>query len=554
MLKNWYVGVFVAVVLLAAVLRLYRLGDVPHGMTWDEAAIGYNGHAIRVARRDEWLVRLPVSFKSFGDYKSPLAIYINGVSTGLFGMNLWAVRLPFAIAGIGAVASLIWLTRLLLQDSIPHSFSLLVKTGMPWLSLAAGFLLATTPWHVHFSRVGFESGMALFFLLTGVWLVFESLSTQAPPWKKYGVAMGAGVNLVAAMYTYHSAKVVVPALIVLILIMWADKVKAHWRAVGTALLTFGLLAWPLIKDSLWGFGGERFHQATLFNKGLTALVLVQTFTHQLLEHLSLSFLVYGVTPTLRHGDGSWGVLLITCLGLVLVGFVSLGHQAMMGLTRRASFSSIRLPLLAAAWILIGTAPAAVGVDVPHSNRALLALPGFILLAVWGMAWLIEAIRGSRFNATESGTHGEKHTILKSVIGMWVLIHCLLVISYQRHYYTVFAAQSAAEFKDGYLDAFKYVIPFEKGLNGVQPVDQVVFSSEYGQPYIYALFSRKTDPIYYQGGSLNKYLFVDEVKVSDLDRPNTLVVGSAKDALPPEKADKLIYGSDGQIKFKIYRTP
>ena len=98
MRKKWYLISFVLILLLATALRFYKLGQVPHGMTWDEAAIGYNGYAVLTTRRDEWLKRFPISFQSFGDYKAPLAIYLNGLFTFVFGMNLWAVRLPFALA------------------------------------------------------------------------------------------------------------------------------------------------------------------------------------------------------------------------------------------------------------------------------------------------------------------------------------------------------------------------------------------------------------------------------------------------------------------------
>src|SRR3990172_10276994 len=107
----------VFILLLAAGLRLYQLGQVPHGMYWDEAAIGYNGYAVLTTRRDEWLTRLPVSFWSFGDYKAPLAIYLNGLFTAVFGMTLWAVRVPFALSGVGVVLGMIYLTRVVFEQT-----------------------------------------------------------------------------------------------------------------------------------------------------------------------------------------------------------------------------------------------------------------------------------------------------------------------------------------------------------------------------------------------------------------------------------------------------
>jgi len=130
---------------------------------------------------------------------------------------------------------------------------------------------------------------------------------------------------------------------------------------------------------------------------------------------------------------------------------------------------------------------------------------------------------------------------------------LFFVSYLYHYYTLFAAQSAADFQDGYLAAFRFALPYERGEEGKREVDKIIFTSDYGQPYIYALFVRQTNPIWYQGGSLAKYEFKDEVTIGDLERENTLVVASNQDDLlgAGTKADKVINGSDGSPRFRIY---
>jgi 4-amino-4-deoxy-L-arabinose transferase-like glycosyltransferase len=139
--------IIVITLLCAAGIRLYQLGVVPHGFTWDEAAIGYNGYAVVTTRRDEWLERLPVSFRSFGDYKAPLAIYINGVFTVPLGLNPLIVRLPFALAGVASVAIFYWLLIELFRfQKITHVGKLAVLgaailTRAPVLSLAWHYFL-----------------------------------------------------------------------------------------------------------------------------------------------------------------------------------------------------------------------------------------------------------------------------------------------------------------------------------------------------------------------------------------------------------------------------
>src|SRR6185369_5068180 len=95
-----YKLIFIFILLSAVFLRFWKLGTFPPGFTWDEAAIGYNAWGILTVHRDEWLLRTPLSFRSFGDYKSPLAIYLTAVSEKVFGPTVYAVRFPVALASV----------------------------------------------------------------------------------------------------------------------------------------------------------------------------------------------------------------------------------------------------------------------------------------------------------------------------------------------------------------------------------------------------------------------------------------------------------------------
>lgn len=535
---------------LATILIFYKLGQVPHGMTWDEAAIGYNGYAVISKRRDEWLVRLPVSFKSFGDYKAPFAIYVNGLFTYLLGdelglgMSLWLVRLPFALAGVGAVVGWWLLLQELWRDHV-ETKNFLSRRGAV---LVGTLLLITTPWFLHFARTGFESGMALAFLLWGSWCLLKLLNNPlSTRWQSGAWMLGTVGFLVTSIYTYHSSKIVVPIVAGLLLLAHWPRLKQRWQWVGGVIGLSAVALYPLLKDSLFGHGAERFTQSSLLSGGGDVNTVVATIFAHFAQHFSWGFLVLGETSTLRHGTGQWGVLLPTTLLLTLIGVTAIAF-----LRRNREWSSVlKLSWLGLAWWLAGIFPAAIGIDSPHSNRALLALPGVLLLATVGFAMVQAGIQQWRWNQKITGSHGEKNTVWFAMVGSFWLIHLVLFIAYLQYYYTVFASRSAVDFKDGYLEALAFVIPYEKGQAGRSKVDQVVFSNTYGQAYIYTLFARKTDPIWYQGGALNTYLFVDGVTTSDLERPNTVVVASGEDRVPTDRANKVIYGSDGEVKFKIY---
>lgn len=520
---------------MASFSRFYRLGLVPHGMTWDEAAIGYNGHAVFTTRRDEWLTRLPISFRSFGDYKAPFAIYLNGVSTFLLGMNLWAVRFPFAAAAIVSVILIVFVAYQLFLD--------FDKRKAAELSLLTAFLMAVSPWHLHYSRVAFESGMSLSFVLAGVVLFLyyrRSISGKLKTHWQLLILLLSTSSFVLSLYTYHSAKIVTPVLAMLLVILYfKDFRKKVWQLSLAGVWAF-LLLWPMIKDSLTAKGAERLGQASILTAEISSYEKLILFVENYFAHLKPSFLVFGQSDTLRHGDGSWGVLFSSTLILIVISLASLFLSKKYQKKRKFFFFAL-------AWVLIGIVPAAMGRSVPHSNRALLSLPGLMILAVMGYSVMKDYVL-SKYGKLRA-THGEKF-IEKTILGTLVLVQLAFFISYTTNYYTDYAAASVEAFPDGYLEAFAFVKDYEKGENGKPQVSKIKFTDCYGQPYIYALFVRETNPIWYQGGSLNTYEF-SSVDQGDLSRQNTVVVAAGAEDTPVSEADKLIIGADGSVRFKIY---
>lgn len=557
--KNLLIILFI--LFLSTVLRFYRLGDVPHGMTWDEAAIGYNGHAILTTRRDEWLERLPVSFKSFGDYKAPLAIYLNGFSTFIFGMNLFAVRLPFALFGVGSVLGIILLTREFLSQTFKN------LRIVELLSYSSGLFLAVSPWHLHYSRAGFESGISLFFLIWGVFFLIkffnnlEKLFSNSKLFERNFYSSiffltFAVLSSVLSIYSYHSAKITTP-LLILFSIFYFRK-KWYFLLFGEKIIKikFLLLSFlagfstlfllrPMILDSIYGNGLAR-SGTLVFGQNLSAFEMIKTVILNFSAHFSPAFLFLGETTTLRHGDGVWGVLFPTTW---IIFTVTIVYSLILFLLRRKALSHSfhKNVLFGVVWIILGILPAGLGLEIPHSNRALLALPGFIIVVVLGISEF------HNYYEKVAVANELKQLVFKSIFGMSILLHLLFFVSYLGNYYGNFAKKSAESFNDGYIEAFNFVIPYEEGIDGNKEVDKIIFTSEYGQPYIYALFTRKTNPIWYQGGSLIKYEFKEDINVGDLSQKNAIVVAGISSELLAGNADHLIYGSDGEIRFKIFIT-
>ncbi|MCK4588309.1 glycosyltransferase family 39 protein, partial [Candidatus Woesebacteria bacterium] len=147
------------IILFAGFLRFYRLADYP-ALNADEAAIGYNAYSLIQTGEDEHGNAWPIHFQSFNDYKPGLYFYLVLPFVRFLGLNEWAVRIPGALLGVATVLALFFLVKELFKDET--------------LAYVASFFLAISPWHIHFSRGGWEVNAATFFITAGIWLFLKA--------------------------------------------------------------------------------------------------------------------------------------------------------------------------------------------------------------------------------------------------------------------------------------------------------------------------------------------------------------------------------------------
>ncbi len=535
LLKRYSFGLmFIAIICIATVLRLYKLDQVPSGMSWDEAAIGYNGYAIWTVHRDEWLHFMPFSFKSFGDFKAPFAIYLNGIFTVLFGLQLWVIRLPFVIAGVASIIGMAWLIHLLFQVFPFRQEN--QKNASQLTVLGIAFIITTSPWHIFFTRAGFESGMAMGFMIWGMCFFLQSLHTQSKRFLFVGLSV---ISFVLGLYTYHSAKIFLPIFFVVLFAFFFQSIKKHFAVYSFGLIFGIILLTPLVYDSVLGQGTERFSQTSLFsNQKLTSTEKLTTFVSNYAHQFSPAFLFAGETTTLRHGDGHWGVLFLTD-GLLLIAttiwFILLSVSK-----KAARFSSplSKIYLLGVSWFLIGLLPAAIGMEIPHANRALLSYPGFLIIEALGIFFLLEKLTASSKPTVK--------LVVQALLGTGFMLHVFFVVSFTHDYFSKYSLDSAEAFQYGYKEVFDYVLPRES------QVEKVLITSKYGQPYIYTLLYRHTNAILYHGGALSKYEYPDTVNIGDVIRKNAIVVATPEE-LDPSIADQLILAPSGEVRFVIINT-
>lgn len=136
----WALTALIACLLVAS--HVTGLNASPPGLFRDEAAFGYNGRTIAHFGTDQYGSRWPLFFRSFGDYKGPVGVYLEAFLTRFLPLTPWVIRLPNAVAGIAIAFASGWLAwRLTRSQAV---FLLLV--------LEAGF----EPWFFHLSRTMLE--------------------------------------------------------------------------------------------------------------------------------------------------------------------------------------------------------------------------------------------------------------------------------------------------------------------------------------------------------------------------------------------------------------
>ena len=161
--KNW---LLIIILVFAAILRLWQLGIIPPHLTPDEASLGYNAYSILKTGRDEYGELLPIVFRSFGDFKPGLYIYLTTPFVAILGLTELAVRLPSALAGILAVWLIYAISKQLYIRKASKKF---IFKNAEKLALFGALLLAINPWHIHFSRGTWEFNLALTFTVAGIY-------------------------------------------------------------------------------------------------------------------------------------------------------------------------------------------------------------------------------------------------------------------------------------------------------------------------------------------------------------------------------------------------
>ncbi|KKR17216.1 hypothetical protein A2778_03940 [Candidatus Daviesbacteria bacterium RIFCSPHIGHO2_01_FULL_40_24] len=233
------------ILLVSSFLRVWSLDLVPVSLFGDEIDVGYHAYSILKTGKDYSGNFLPIHFESLAEHRTAFFPYSAVPTVALFGISAWGVRLPVAIFGVLGILA----------------FYLLVKeiTKNEKLGLLGAVLLGISPWHIHFSRVGFDGPQMLFLFTIGIYFLLTSLRGKNTLWLS-------AIFLALTPWAYNTAKLFLPLTILAILIIWRNELMKIPRSrLLTAIIVFTIISLPFALSTLFGGGSERFQGISIFN-------------------------------------------------------------------------------------------------------------------------------------------------------------------------------------------------------------------------------------------------------------------------------------------------
>jgi len=552
--NKYHKYILLLIILLAAFLRFWKLGSYP-ALNADEAAIGYNAYSLLETGKDEHGNPWPIHFQSFNDYKPGLYFYMVLPFVKFIGLNAWSVRIPGTLFGLLTIYLVYLLVGELFDNKKLEIGDLKLGTGH-----IASFLLAISPWHIHFSRGGWEVNVATFFIVLGLWFFLKGLNNIV-------YLFLSSLVFTLSLYAYHSARVITPLIGVGLFLIYFKYVRKHLLNFALAALVGLVTLMPLAKDltkgnitsRMAGVGlfadtgplartneqrGEHNNFQGLFSKTIHNKLVNYglAFTNNWVKHYNGEFLFLSGDVIERNRVPETGqmylfdILFIVC-GIIFVIKSSLSQY----------FKSYTLILW---WLIVAPVGAALTFQSPHALRAQNMVVPLTIISATGLSAIIYWIKELRFSK-----------FIKSFVYLFIGLFVIWNFTRYEHMYWVHMAKEYP-FSSQY--GIKELVNYVEE-NG-DKFNKIVVSNRYDQPYILFLFYLKYPPARFQGNheltQRDTYNFstvrnFDKFEFNkinwDEDRvkyPGALFAGTDKEILEESNIVEEIYGTNGYKYFQI----
>jgi 4-amino-4-deoxy-L-arabinose transferase-like glycosyltransferase len=350
----------VAILLVAAFLRLHELGDVPPGLEHDEVTSWQMADSVLDGRLRIYFI------ESYGH--EPIFSYLMALSVAVLGPNWLGVRFWAPFLGLFGVAATYALARRLFDWQV---------------AIVAAGGMAVTVWPIFFARLGLRLNLLPPLLCATALAFWNGLETSLSadgklPGKGWRWFLTAGVLMGATLHTYMASRAVpifFVAFIAYLALLHRSMLRGRWLAVGAAFLLAAILVTPMTWYILTHPTAEvRTDQV---NEPLSQLL--QGNPKPVLQNAAIVAGMFGFT-----GEPYWQVnipgrsvfvepvTILLCYGGLLLALWR---------WRKPRYAFLL------AWLAVGLLPSIVTADPPSFPRAFAALPAAFILPGLGARFL-----------------------------------------------------------------------------------------------------------------------------------------------------------------------
>lgn len=473
-MTRWQIIVLVLVLLLSAVIRFYRLDQIPAGLYYDEVDSGYQARSLLQTGRDYRGWESPFFVDSFNSQRTPIPIYLTVVTTWLFSIPEVQVRAPSALFGIAIVALVYFLVRR--------------WTGSHFAGVIAGIVFAVSPWQIQFSRFSHEGTSTVAVFLLGLLLLDMAVSRKSYRWFLAGLFVTS-----LGVYTYRTMSLFAPmALLGYVAVYWKSvRSFGFGRLFLSGFMPVLVIVPFLLATTVFAFDTPRivqlavtsdpalpiqiqrarevdsgdFKDSSLGKQAVSSSFLFHNkpvewwyaFTNNVLKAFSADFLFITGDLNLRHSIGHRGMLyVLDAIGLLAGFWYVVNHW------RSKQWQWLSL------WLLLAVIPASLTFDgAGHAGR--LFIFSAPLLMMVSVGWWQVLIRWRK---------------LGSIV---VLMYLVSVVFYFHSYLVHYPVESARQFGYGFKQAMTKIAEVEKDYKQVQMI------ATKDPPILYYLFWAHVNP-------------------------------------------------------------
>jgi len=499
--------------------------------------------------KDEFGRFMPYDYlESFGDFKPPLYAYLDIIPVKMFGLNEFAVRFPSALFGSLTVLITYFLVKKIFDIKKEEIRSKKLNYS-DYVALLSAFILAVSPWHIMLSRAAFEANVATFLLSLGVWLFLDAVKGR--PWS----IIFSVVSFVLSMYTFNTARVVAPLLVIILTIACHKQLfKIKKTTIIACLVGFALLL-PTIPFLLSPQAALRFKEVNIFsdikvietvnqeiandqNVWWSRIIHNRRFAYGLeyakhyFDNLSPLFLFINGDGNPKFSIQTIGQMYIFELPFFIAGILFLFRK------RQGSWWLIFV------WIVVGIIPAATARETPHALRIETTLPMFQVIVAYGIVNIYILLN--------------KTKMFKVLAAAYLLFAVFNIIYFLEDYWMHYSKDYSREWQYGYKDAVNYMNQNDSQYN------KVFLTNELGRAYVYTLFYKKYDPALFRKDAdikrdafgfvtvnkFGKYYFNKDI-ISKNKEKNVLYIDSLGDVPKNAKILKEFKALDGGTVLIAY---